>query len=239
MEKSLVDWAEREVSIGKAILKDALTSNDSNVNKDDLKKVIKSLDLVFELYKSLLNDETYDMVCVKLFFDRLVELKPLTNLKGGDDEWDEISPGKYVNNRKVSVYKIVMDDGKVIYTDKERAVLSIMEVDERKEYYSQLASALADHMFPIEFPYSPEDNEKRYIFITDSFTDGYYHILKMLDTVEGKQIDIDKYFLEGEELIELTKEQYEEAYEEWKKKESMSVKEESQDVTASETSQSE
>lgn len=89
--------------------------------------------------------------CLSLF-NRIAHWKPLSPLTGEDDEWNEISPGRYQNKRYSSVFKD--EDGKAYDIDGK-----IFSDDGGETWFSNKNSRVF-----IEFPYEvPEHPEKVYL----------------------------------------------------------------------------
>lgn len=89
--------------------------------------------------------------------DRLITMKPLTELTGDDDEWTETHRNEYVsyqNNRCSSVFKKVHPDGSITYSDVDR--IRCIDVNTNCSFYSGSVADVVDRVLPpITMPYLP------------------------------------------------------------------------------------
>lgn len=173
-----------------------------------------------EAYKTLLNQEHtgFSMRLTKLILDRLMDAKPLTEIKDSDDEWPLMisrDDGNlmYQCKRMNSLFKIVSADGIVSYTDTKR--YDCVHIDDPNVHYrSVFINHIMDEIFPISMPYIPSD--KLFLVYTESFctdpkngdvdTIGILHAV----TPNGDKVEINRYFKEGTDgmMEEINQEEY-------------------------------
>lgn len=142
---------------------------------------------------------------------RLMKGRPLTPLKGTDDEW-VVLENLYQNNRCASVFKRVYNDGTVKYTDNDYVVC----IDDDNGHIHSFG-LLDDEVYsrwPITFPYMP--SEKPYKVYDRTF-DSVNAERGCFDTVACLRIEepdgtvhaVNKFWKEVDDHFEeITKEEY-------------------------------
>lgn len=145
---------------------------------------------------------------------RLMKGRPLTPLKGTDDEWVKTTEDNdwYQNNRCSSVFKHVFSDGTVKYTDNGYAVC----IDDDNGYTCGFGS-LYDEVYsrwPITFPYMPAEKPYK---VYDRTFDSVNAERGCFDTVACLRIEepdgtvhaVNKFWKEVDDHFEeITKEEY-------------------------------
>ena len=132
----MIEWAKKELSR-------------IEHDEDGIQNLVD--DNVLELLEILCNQGHSGMSAAYVLnlFDRLSHFLPLTPLTGEDDEWTEVSPGRFQNKRYSAVFKdsdgaynsegkIFSHDGKIWFSNK-------------------------DSRIPISFPYMPPRHPEKII----------------------------------------------------------------------------
>lgn len=177
-------------------------------------------------YESLCNDEHSgtSIAITKYILNNLIDGRPLTSIKGTDDEWRPAmrnNPGvtTYQCNRMPSLFKYVYEDGTVKYHD-VNYVLCVNIKSPFTTHTFKLITNIIHDMSPITMPYSPRRPIKVFYeeFLTDKTngdfdTVGVFYGIKEWYTVT-KKIPINRFFREASEgekgpWIEISKEEYE------------------------------
>ena len=211
-------WAEREIEI--------LKSKNKPDSDEEFDYVGECAESALRAYKSLMSDGHSGMsISITAgILNKLIKGQALTSIEDTEDVWNE-SGGycdeekgikQYQSNRMSSLFKYVYPDGTVKYSDIDR-VTGINMADPDITYTSGTLRAIVDEMFPITMPYSPKSKSYK-IYTEDFLTDrskgdydtvGYLYMV----TPEGEKIELNKFYHEfsrGEEMKEITKEEYEE-----------------------------
>ena len=198
----ILDWARREIELAK--------KNESDYGA-------MCYESAFKAFKSLCDDDHSGMSIgfTKEILDRLIDGKPLSPIKNTDDIWEHVHDREngakvYQCSRMSSLFKDVLPDGTVAFNDTNRVVIKTKDC---LIWHSGKASKLINDIYPIKFPYMPDD--KPYIVQQDDFcykkpdaVEAYDHyaFLSYKDP-NGKEFLIDKYYMETETGdIEISKE---------------------------------
>ena len=139
----------------------------------------------------------------------------LTPIEDVPEVWNECtsrgSKTTYQCKRMSSLFKDVYSDGTIRYTDIDRVIC--YEVDKPFAYGSGSIRDIVDELYPIEMPYYPAEIPYRvYLekFLSDPKNGDFDHrALLYLVAPEGEKIQLDKYYdLSGDEIVEISKEEY-------------------------------
>jgi len=212
------EWAKREVEIA---------CKKENPNWDG-----KSFDYGCACYQSAL--KAYNSLCedghsgmsfdlTKNILIRLMEGNPLTPITDEDFFVDGNMPyesQEYLKERGLksdlqcprmtSLFRKETLDGKVSYTDVDRAVF----VDENGGYWGNgWVTDIIDKMFPITMPYNPSNQKYKVYgedFLLDKRNGDYDHkAFLYVITPEGNKIELDEYYKEvNREMVKISKEEY-------------------------------
>ena len=166
------------------------------------------LKCAYDVYKKLCKQDHSgaSIQLVKDVLNRLIDVKPLSPIKGNDDEWvdvtwDSNTATVYQNKRYTGLFKNVYKDGTVIYNDVDRW----LSYDDNGIWCSCGAvNKLLDRMYPITLPYYPV-TEKVYIkeFLADKNNGDF-------DTIYFKYKNVEKYLTERNgEFVEISQKEYE------------------------------
>lgn len=211
---NMKDWAKREVEIA---------CKDQGGDEDDsfcgyYKQCCES---ALRAYDSLAKDDHSGMSIqvTKQILNRLIEHKPLTAIVDEDsDIWTMAYYNKeekcnvYQCGRMSSLFKSVYDDGRVTYSDVDRAYGFNPENPEAI-FGSGRVTNIVDERYPITMPYYPPD--KRYAVAVEEFlvdpdngdfdTMGILYMIKPDDERE----EINKFYHETKEgFKEISKDLY-------------------------------
>lgn len=210
------EWAKKEVEIYK---KENFTDDDFNYGNACVDSALKAFNSLYED-----NHSGFSIRITQIMLNRLIDGKPLTKIEDIPENWDseicDVSDKEkgrvcYNSNRMSGLFKYEYEDGKIEYKDVDRVIaVDINEPDVTFGYGG--ATRIVDELIPIEFPYYPSSKPyKVYMedfLINESHGDfdvmGYYYII----TPTGEKIDVNKYiyYPDGENPIEITKEEYDE-----------------------------
>lgn len=199
----MLEWARRETNLAK---------------KDETDYGAMCYESAFKAFKSLCDDGHSGMSIrfTKDILDRLIDRKPLTPIENTDDIWEYVHDSEngakvYQCSRMSSLFKDVLPDGTKIFDDINRVVVKIIK--NGTTWSSGKASELINDIYPITFPYMPDD--KPFVVQQDDFCYkkpdavgmyDHYAFLSYKDP-NGKEFLIDKYYMETETGdIEITKE---------------------------------
>lgn len=223
-------WVEREIRLAIEHEREAERKDAEEHGKKYDPKEFSYGGAIYEsalkAYKSLLKDGhsgmSWSIACNVLM--RLMKDRPLTPLKGTDDEWVKVFEDEdwYQNRRCSSVFKRVCSDGTVKYTDNDYAVC----IDDNNGH-SHSFGLLSDEVYsrwPITFPYMP--SEKPYKIYDRTF-DSVNAEPGCFDTVACLRIEepdgtvhaVNKFWKEVDDHFEeITKEEYDLRLESYKDK---------------------
>lgn len=217
-------WVEREIRIAiereQAADREDCERRGKKYNPKDFSYGGEIYRSALRAYKSLLKDGHSGMSWsfTGNVLMRLIKNRPLTPLKGTDDEWVKVTVTEdededlYQNRRCSSVFKHVFSDGTVRYTDNDYAVC--IDDDNGHTHSFGLLSDEVYSRWPITFPYMP--SEKPYKVYDRTF-DSINAKRGCFDTVACLRIEepdgtvhaINKFWKEaGDHFEEITKEEY-------------------------------
>ena len=166
-------------------------------------------------YNSLCKDGHSGMSIgfTKQILVRLIEGKPLLPVEDTEDAWNKVSENeqKYQCKRMSSLFKDILEDGTVKYTDVERYYCR--DIHNGSTYRLGVVGGLIDELFPITMPYIPED--KPCIVFCEDFEiceeDKEIDILGIiyLRDPQGNNLKINKFYKSAESgWVEITNEEY-------------------------------
>lgn len=162
----------------------------------------------YKAFQSLLEDghSGYSIRFTKAILDRLLDgevLSPIEETEFDDEGFQTTDHMSYHCIRMSSLYKRVYDDGTIKYSDNNRVeCIEILADGYASSSQFKLVTNIVDEMFPIKFPYMPEDKPYKVIVTTflydpkngDFDTVGVNSII----TPDGDHIDVCRYFKESE-----------------------------------------
>jgi hypothetical protein len=216
-EKSNMEsWAEREVEI-------ACKHERGDAPEGEWDYGCACYESALKAFNSLLGDghSGCSIGITKSILNRLIDGTPLTPIEDTDDIWNQISEKGpdhesigYQCKRLTSLFKNVYPDGTVKYSDVDS--YRCHDIHGNGIYYNGLVHHIIDEMFPIAMPYIPGEPIRVYCeeFLTDK-KNGDFDTVGVFYAVlnDGKRVDIDRYFKEGEDdQIEITAEEYQERH---------------------------
>ena len=207
----MLNFAENEVKL-------ACQREKENSKDGEFEYGCACYDSALKAFKSLLEDNHSGMsiVFTKNILNRLIDGKVLTPIKDTDDIWSF----SYSNNnydvyqcsRMSSLFKDVYKDGTVKYTDVDR-VISVDVYSPDIPFRSSLDRSIIDELFPIQFPYFPED--KPYIVYKEEFLydekEGDFDTVGILYVItpSNERKEINRFFkFIGDEKIEIDRDEY-------------------------------
>ena len=219
-KSSALSWAEREVALAieherEYERKDA-EAHDRKYDPKGFSYGGAIYESALKAYRSLSKDGHSGMSWsfTRGVLMRLMKGRPLTTLKGTDDEWNKITiePNLYQNNRCTSVFKHVSLDGTVRYTDNDYAIC-IDDENGHSHSFGLLENEVYSR-WPITFPYMP--TEKPYKVYDRTFDSvnaepGCYDTVACLriEAPDGTVHAVNKFWKEVDDsLVEITKEEY-------------------------------
>ena len=221
---SMLEWAEEEAK---------LACEEEKSNNDEL------WDYGCACYKSAL--EAFKVLCeqghsgfsIKVtqnILNRLIDNKPLTAIEDVDTVWNDIHESydknakkgiKFQCKRMSSLFKEIMPDGSVKYSDADRVVCYDNDAVD-VSCTCGLATAIVDEMFPIEFPYYPSAKPFK-MYFTDFLVDpknGDFDTMGFTKVVKpnGEVVEVNRYFREPHDSesetypgwVEISEEEYKE-----------------------------
>lgn len=219
-KSNMLSWAEREVALAIEREREAERKDAEEHGKKYDPKGFSYGGAIYEsalkAYKSLLKDGHSGMswsFTGKVLM-RLMKGRPLTSLNGTDDEWVKVTESNdwYQNSRCSSVFKRVLSDGTVKYTDNDYVVC--IDDDNGHAHHFGLLNNEVYSRWPITFPYMP--SEKPYKVYDRTF-DSVNAERGCFDTVACLRIEepdgtvhaINKFWKEVDDHFEeITKEEY-------------------------------
>ena len=224
-KKSPMDsWVEREIALAiekeRKYEREDAEKHGKKYNPEDWSYGVAIYESAMRAYKSLLKDGHSGMswgITTQVLM-RLMKHRPLTPLRGTDDEWKDCShhiDGEvmYQNIRCSAVFKHVDSAGNVTYSDNDRVVC----VDEGTGHAHNLglASMEVNERFPITFPYSPSN--KPYKVYDRAFATtgepGCYDTVGVfkIECPNGTTVEVNKYYKEdGDRFVPIDKHEYQE-----------------------------
>lgn len=155
----ILEWAKKEVEI-------AIASAEKESDHEFLDYTIACYESALKAFKSLYEDEHSGMsiMITKRFLSRLIDGKPLSPIEDTDDVWsltatpEDLGYECYQCTRMSSLFKDVLPDGTVRFHDVNRVIANVINSENPDiPWHSGVASRLVDKMYPITFPYIPEN----------------------------------------------------------------------------------
>lgn len=195
----MYEWAKREVEIAKERERKA-----SGV-KEEWEYGCACYDSALKAFKSLCDDNHSgaSIMFTKSILNWLIDGKALTPIEDTPDIWNQIGDDLYQCNRMSSLFKRIMPDGSIKYSNNDRVICVDVTSDTR--WHNNKASDIVDEKYPIMMPYIPED--KPYKVYTEDFYylhpdavgeydhKAYFYMIKP----DGTEERIDRYFAETSE----------------------------------------
>lgn len=221
-KSNMLSWAEREVELA--------IEREHEFERKDAEEHVKKYDpkgfsyggaiykSALKAYRSLSEDGHSGMSWsfTGNVLMRLMKGRPLTPLKGTDDEWVKVAKYDdedwYQNRRCSSVFKCVNGDGTVKYTDNDYAVC-IDDENGHTNHFGLLNNEVYSR-WPIKFPYMPSERPyKVYDRTFDSVNAerGCFNTVACLriEEPDGTVHAVNKFWKEvGDHFEEITKEEY-------------------------------
>lgn len=159
---NILEWAKKEVEIAIAREK---TSAEQEGDHKFLDYTIECYDSALKDFKSLYEDGDHEFLIAKRFIlSRLIDGKPLTPIEDTPDVWnltadlEDLGYESYQCTRMSSLFKDVFPDGTVRYYDVNRVIANVVNSENPDiPWHSGMASRLINKMYPITFPYIPEN----------------------------------------------------------------------------------
>lgn len=155
LNKKRIEWAKREIDILKENLFKGYDEN-SDEEKHNFENKIRVLDSCYDFVSKIRSCDNDLMASLaKNIVVRLLETKPLTPVGDTEDEWLQIAPYKYVDERLPGFFKKIdkMNTDNVTYHHNDRVICHNIETNEF--YGFGLVNRVIDEMFPIVVPYYP------------------------------------------------------------------------------------
>ena len=195
----MYEWAKREVELAKERERKA-----SGV-KEGWDYGCACYDSALKAFKSLCDDNHSGMsiMFTKSILNRLIDGNVLTPIEDTTDIWNQIGDDLYQCNRMSSLFKRIMPNGSIKYSDNNRVIC--VDVTSNTRWHDGKASDIVYEKYPIMMPYIPED--KPYKVYTEDFYylhpdavgeydhKAYFYMIKP----DGTEERIDRYFAETSE----------------------------------------
>ena len=144
----------------------------------------------------------------RAILNRLILGKPLTAIADVPEVWNDVTSmggpdsnvkERYQCNRMSSLFKDVMNDGTIKYSDIDRSVG--IDLKNGSSFGTGLITRLIDELYPITMPYYP-NNDQYVVYCEDWLCNpdnGDYDTFGIfyLRTPAGDRVDIDRFYKEG------------------------------------------
>lgn len=210
-------WAEREIEIACKLERSKSGSKDEEWDYG-----CACYESALKAYKSLYEDghSCFSIGMTKYILNRLINHKPLTPIEDTEDVWDDITDisghndeiAKYQCKRMSSLFKYVYPNKTVKYKDINR-YYGVNLDNPNASYHSSLIDRIMDELYPVFMPYFPESKSFKVVceeFLTDR-KNGDFDTVGMLYVIipDGTRIEVNRYFKEEDDFIEITSEEYE------------------------------
>ena len=242
-----IRWAEKEIDLA---VKREMEADKKEATEQGKKYNPKGFSYGGEIYKSALR--SYKPMMKSLSKDghsgmsfsftkeaiiRLLNELPLTPLKGTDDEWVECGirnkdgQRDFQNCRCSHVFKHLMPNGMIRYTDIDRAVC--VDEESRIPHHLGISSQEVDSVFPITFPYMPPSKPYKVFdrtFDHENAEPGCFDTIAVLriELPDGKTVPVSKFYKEeGNDFVAIGEEEYKERLDAYEKAKERSSNEES------------
>lgn len=218
---------------------DILVKTQEQVNKriEEIKaegeepQEIDYFDYTGECYKSAL--KAFKSVCddghsglshsiTSRILKRMLDGLPLeeiqeTDFTEDDMGWTEDDGTKHIMCDKMfSLWKIIRPDGKVTYSDQDRAIG--VNVDNNYTFSAKISTDIIDELYPITMPYYPGGRQYK-VFIKDFLVysenvDFDTQAILYIETPKGEKIQINKFYHEkNRKMVEITEDEYNKLFE--------------------------
>lgn len=194
----MTEWAEREVEL-------ACKRENPDRKEGEWDYGCACYESALKAYKSLMHDghSGLSFSFTRQILERLMRGLPLTPIEDTPDIWRDCSYGRKVGIqhyqciRKSSLFKDVAADGTVTYRDIDRFV-GVYLNNPNSSYHSNLIDRVCGEIYPITFPYVPEDKPYK-VYTKDYLTDkkhGDFDTVAIyyLITPDGERIRVYRYF---------------------------------------------
>ena len=213
---SMLEWARREVEL-------ACKRENPDRKEGEFDYGCACYESALKAYECLMEDGHSGMSWgfTRNILMRLMDDKPLTPIEDNEEDWNDVSEwglkegcvAQYQCKRMSSLFKDVYADGTVKFHANDRVRMYNIESPD-VAWYNGMISGIIHEMFPITFPYIPENNPYR-VYIEDFLydekngdydTEGILYVIKP----DGERVDINRYFGEVDgEWKEISFEEYE------------------------------
>lgn len=216
---NITEWAKREVEI-------ACKKENPNWDGKSFDYGCACYQSALKAYQSLCEDEHSGMSfdITKNILIRLMNGNPLTPITDEDFFINDNMPYEDKDTlkerglkselqcpRMSSLFRSETLDGKVSYTDVDRAVY----IDKKGHCWgSGWATEIVNKMFPITMPYNPSNQKYKVYgddFLLDKRNGDYDHrAFLYLITPDGEKIELDEYYKEDRNgaMVKISKEEY-------------------------------
>lgn len=174
-------------------------------------------------FKSLCDDghSGYSFSITSRILKRMLDGLPLKKIQEFDFtenefSWTDDDGEKYIMCDKMpSLWKIVHSDGKITYSEHERAIG--VNIDNGDVFTSKITTDIVDELYPITMPYNP-DGSKYKVYVKDFLVypengDFDTQVILYVETPKGDKVYINKFFHEKDhKMVEISKEEYDKLY---------------------------
>ena len=206
MENSVLDWAKNEVELACRREQDAASGNEWAYGVACYENALKAFEVLTNAQHSGMSIQI-----TKNILNRLIEGRPLTPIYDTDDSWEPAWENHWQHKRMSSLFKTILPDGTMYYTDVDRFVG--IDIHNGSSWHSRLLDQIMDEYFPVKMPYCPGNAIKVYTenFLSldgngDFDTEGiFYAVLP-----DGEIFNINRFFTdrENKDWREITLETY-------------------------------
>lgn len=171
-------------------------------------------------YESLTEDDHsgFSWSFTARILKRMLDGLPLTPINEEDFDGtecidDQLDKQTRQCPRMSSLFQHVSNDGTVSYSDIDR--MYCFDTEFPDDTFSSSANRIVDELFPITLPYYPSGKKYRVgvrSFLCDPKNGDYDHrVVEYVITPDNERIEVGKYYREeGNEMVEITKEQFRE-----------------------------
>lgn len=198
---SMSEWAKMEVEI-------ACKHENPDRKEGEFDYGCACYESALKAFNSLMEDghSGFSIGLTKQILNRLIDGKPLVPIEDTDDVWDDRGSWgdddevkHYQCKRMSSLFKDVYPDGSVKYSDNNRVVM--IEKTSDTSWHNGLTSQIVEELFPLTMPYMPTDEPYR-VYCEECLTDpknGDYDTIAVyyISKPDGEQVDVNRYFKEG------------------------------------------
>jgi hypothetical protein len=205
---SMSEWAKREIEIAKG------NGGDDYSNG--------CFDSALKAFESLMSDghSGFSIGMTKQILNRLIDGTALTPIEDTDDVWGDVTCNwdkgykTYQCKRMSSLFKYVYEDNTVKYSDINRIICD--DINKPDNTYSNgYVRDIIDEMYPIKMPYVYTGQIRVYCedFLSDVKNGDFDTVGTLYAKLpDGTTVDINRYvhYTNGNERVDITKEEYEE-----------------------------